>query len=508
MKIDKLEKTDDPLGEYPRWSAKLSGHLGGVYPFYDILGDGVLSLDIKNIFDARQAHGESIKLDPVGLSVKAISAYLLGNRTLIEGVSRAPWVSLHTSDSEWLPESLPLHGSHKPADPALFIQHLKQSLISEIQGYIGGAGTVGILLSGGMDSRVVAGVVREVQQLEGNRFQVVGLTWGKETSRDVVYAKRVTDQFGWSWQHYPLNSDILARNIRHMGKMGAEVSPLHLHAMPDIAATPGIDVILAGSYGDSVGRAEFSGKHLTQLRPLLDKQKDKFGILRRGLMREVQAGLTMDLLDTPHLSGNISQIRRHEIEQECHYMRRMLQCCMNTISEHKPFYQAFTSPDVFGLMWGLDPSVRDNRWYTDLLRELPGNLLEIPWARTGRRYDQDEGAADTLSKSYHEYGPWLRSDLKDQIVDRINSDKIRSLGLFNDRGLDYALHAWSRSKTNSINSLDELFSWIASLHDFIDIYQIETQEPFAHSDWLDGLNALRGGAYARVFVEVRNRMRR
>ena len=506
MEIDKPEEVVYPCG-YPHWSVGLSDNLGGVYPFHDTSDSTVISLDIKEIFTARQALGKSIKLDPVGLAAKAINAYLLGNRTLVEGVSRAPWVALHKSNSGWLPEKLPPHGSNKATDPDLFIRNLKQGLLDEIQAYVRGAKTVGILLSGGMDSRVVAGVVREVQQIEGNRFQVVGLTWGKETSRDVVYAKKITDRFGWDWHHYPLNSDVLARNIHHMGKMGAEVSPLHLHAMPDVAVTPGIDVVLAGSYGDSVGRAEFSGKHLTQLKPLLDKQKDKFGILRRGVMREVEAGLTADLLDTPHLSGSISEIRRREIEQQCHYMRRMLQCCMNTISEHKPFYQAFTSPDVFGLMWELDPSVRDNRWYIYLLRELPGNLLDIPWARTGKKYGGEEGAADSLLKSYHEYGHWLRTDLKEEIVGRVNSDTIRGLGLFNDRGLDYALHAWSRSKTISTNSLDELFSWIASLHDFLDIYQIKPQGPLAESEWLDRLTGLRGGAFARIFVEVRNRMR-
>jgi len=34
--------------------------------------------------------------------------------------------------------------------------------------------------------------------------------------------------------------------------MGAEVSPLHLHAIPKINELGGVDVILAGSYGDSV----------------------------------------------------------------------------------------------------------------------------------------------------------------------------------------------------------------------------------------------------------------
>lgn len=507
MEIHIPEEDTLSFDGYPGWFSSVSGNLGGVYPFYDIENRKLLSLDLGDIVLARRAKGESVELDPIGLAAKSINGYLLGNRTLLRGIYRAPWVASYRGDGGWLPENLPPHGLHSPKSPELFIAGLKAALVKEIQGYVQNAGTVGILLSGGMDSRVVAGVVRHVQQIEGNRFKVVGLTWGKETSRDVAYAKKITEEFSWDWCHYPLNPDVLARNIRHMGRMGAEVSPLHLHAMPDVAVAPGIDVILAGSYGDSVGRAEFSGKHLTQLKPLLDKQKDKFGILRRDLLKRVEAGLAADLLDTPHLNEDLSGIRRREIEQECHYMRRMLQCCMNTISEHKPFYQAFTAPYVFGLMWSLSPAVRDNRWYTHLLKQLPGKLLEIPWARTGLRYDCDEGFADNLSKSYHEYGHWLRTDLKEEIVDRVSSDRIRALGLFNDHGLDFALRAWGRSKTNSVNGLDELFSWIASLHDFLEIYGIEGKESIAERTWLDELNALRGGAFARILVEARNRFR-
>lgn len=492
---------------YLNYSTGLSKHLGAVYPFYDAFDTNSISLNIGEILSNKRMKGSNINLDMVGLAAKSINSYLLGNRTLIDGVCRAPWLAKQDDEKDWMQEKLPKHGSYKPSDPELFSSSLKQALVEEVQCYIRDAKTVGILLSGGMDSRVVAGIVRYIQQELGYGFKVVGLTWGNENSRDVVYSKLITDRFGWERRHFPLNPEVLLRNIRHMGRMGAEVSPLHLHAMPDVALTSNVDVILAGSYGDMVGRAEFSGRHLTQLQPLLTKQKDRFGILREQLLKDVEKGLKSDLKDSPNLSENISRVRRLEIEQHCHYTRRMLQCCMTTISEYKPFYQVFTSPNVFGLMWNLAPSVRDNRWYSYLLSDLPGNLLEVPWARTGKRYDDPQGQGDELSKSYHEYGRWLRNDLRSEIIERVNSNTIRSLGIFNDRGLDLALSAWKRSKTNSVNSLDELFSWIASLYDFIEIYEIKTDEPMVKASWLDELNALRGGAFARSYVEIRNRLR-
>lgn len=42
-------------------------------------------------------------------------------------------------------------------------QELKSRLLDEAIGYLQGKSQVGILLSGGMDSRMLAGVIRELQ---------------------------------------------------------------------------------------------------------------------------------------------------------------------------------------------------------------------------------------------------------------------------------------------------------------------------------------------------------
>lgn len=491
---------------YQSWWAEVAGHLGGVYPFQDRAKPEVCSLDIGTIIEARRARGERVALDPVALAGKATLPYLLGNRTLLEGVQRAPWMAYPNSDGSWRAAPLPGHGQERP-DPDRFVEELKRALLDEARAYLKGAATVGILLSGGMDSRVVAGVVRALQEEAGGAFSVVGLTWGRETSRDVVYARRIAERFGWEWQHFPITAETLAANIGLMGQMGAEVSPLHLHAMPEVARVGGLDVVLAGSYGDSVGRAEFSGRRVTQLRPVLPRRLDRFGVLRAGAVAAAAPELRMDAVDTPHLDQYTPALRRREIEQEMHYMRRMLQSCMLSIAREKRFYQLFTAPEVFGRMWALDPAIRDDAWYSRLLPRLPGNLLEIPWARTGSPYGRPTEQPDGYSRLYHAYGVWLRGELREVVMARVNSERIRGLGLFSDSGLDRALHAWARAGTSSTNSLDELVSWLASLHDFLEHYRIAVEAPLANSSWRDGFNALRGGLLARLYVEARERLR-
>lgn len=493
-------------GAYKPWWRMIAGHLGGVYPFYDTTDPNKFTLEISEIVHSREARGDQVQLDLTAIASKATLPFLLGNRTLLKEVRRAPWMALPGENGEWEPEPLPLHGIASP-DPENFIQELHSALLEEARSYISESRTVGILLSGGMDSRVVAGIVRQIQQESDDAFDVVALTWGSETSRDVVYARRVADIFGWNSLHFPITAETLASNISHMAKMGAEVSPLHLHAMPQIAALRGLDAVMAGSYGDSVGRGEFSGRKLVNLKDVLPKRLDRFGVLRHEAKKAAVSALQLDVFDSPHLDMHTPSLRRHEIEQEMHYMRRMLQSCMCCIAQNKRIYQLFTSPKVFGTMWGLDPNIRGDQWYARLIPLLPGELMEIPWARTGLRYGELHGQPDKFDSSHHTYGQWLRRDLRAEVFQRANSDLIRNLGVFNDRGLDLALRAWGRAETNSTNGLDELVSWLASLHEFIKQFQLGTEGSGFSTSPKDSWMAISGNLYSKLYINARERLR-
>ena len=437
-----------------------------------------------------------------------VMPFLIGNRTLIQGVSKAPWVSEYKSNNIWHPHYLPPHGNLRP-ERSSFTTKLKNALLAEARTYIQNKNNIGILLSGGMDSRVLAGVIREIQLKERPEINVICLTWGSSSSRDVVYAQRIAKQFGWESIHYPLTPETLLRNIKFAAIHGAEFSAFHLHTMEDVANTPNLDAIIAGSYGDSVGRAEFSGTHVTNLKPILPKILDQYGILNISSVRTAKVELKKDVIDSSHLLQSTSTLRQREIEQEMHYMRRMLQACMQTIAIRTPVYQLFTDPNVFGLMWGLDPEVRNNDWYTLLLQELPGELLSIPWARNGKLYHrQDKPALDNLPKSYHQYGKWFRNDIKQEVLNRLNSNVIRDLSIFNDNGLEHLIKNWQKATTTGINSFDESVAWLCSLHDMILIYGIDQTPKDSQTNHMDRIRSYVGNLYATAFIETRNLVRK
>ncbi len=476
-------------------------HLGTIYPYYSKEFPEQLFNTFEDAIKFRVSKNLRLEIDEVAIAEKSCLPYLLGDRTVIKNISRAPWFHSYTSDG-WIAENLPKHGNLVP-NSSDFIETLKLALVNEAKEYIGTRETVGILLSGGMDSRVVAGIVR-LLQLELPNLNVVGITWGESNSRDVVYSQRICKSFGWDFNHFPITSETLYNNIHLSSSMGAEVSALHYHAMNDVAKLEGIDLILAGSYGDSVGRAEFSGRHVTKLRPILPNRLNELGLLKNRLLQGVKADILNDASISDVFSAGHYPLRKYEIEQECHYMRRMLQTCMHVIGSKIPLYQMFTSPNVFGHMWSLDPNIRGDDWYTKLLSILPGNLLEIPWARTGITYESTKGVPDNYSKRYHQYGLWLRRELKDSIVEALNGSEIRKLGVFNESSLDVLTKNWLRAKGISNNKLDEMVVWLASLSEFLKNNNIEKSNLIYDDSFSDNIQLLKGSSYGMAYILARN----
>src|SRR5690606_21301538 len=99
--------------------------------------------------------------------------------------------------------------------------------------------------------------------------------------------------------------------------------------------------------------------------------------------------------------------------QQCHYMRRMLNSCMSVINDNYPLYQMFSSPDVYGYMWGIAPELRNDDIYYHILKANAPELLMIPWARTGLVYPHTTGTPDNFKKSHHDYGKMIRTDFLD-----------------------------------------------------------------------------------------------
>jgi asparagine synthase (glutamine-hydrolysing) len=359
-------------------------HIGFVNPYY-ICADS--QFIVESQLDEIMSRLQGPRLVDIRSVVQVISRYhCFAERTLVQGIYRTPWMARpNSANTDWEFADLPLHGDRLM--PETEVAHtLFNKLQTEILSYCEGKSTVGLLLSGGMDSRIAAGVLDFLLKTGQMSVSVVAITWGMEQTRDVIYARRIAQRLGWDWLHYPMSVEDLLSNIAETAKRGCEYSPVHLHAMPRIREIQGVDCILAASYGDSVGRAEYSGRHVTQLIPFEQYTLNWFKLLRVEAYKEISDSLARDVARYRTLFPRDDSYQQHEIDQQAHYMRRKLNHCMAVINEKTPLLHVFTSPDVFGFMWSLSPKVRTDLIYKYMLNLFQTDLSDIPWARTGSPY--------------------------------------------------------------------------------------------------------------------------
>src|SRR5699024_7565759 len=134
--------------------------------------------------------------------------------------NRAPWLAEYDDKSNaWSYFEIPPHGN-KLVDPKEAAITLKDLLYEEVLTFIGSARRVGILLSGGMDSRILAGILRETQFKKDFNGDVIVYNWGVPGSRDVWYSKRIADAYHWEYKYFPLNPDTLRENFFLVQKIG------------------------------------------------------------------------------------------------------------------------------------------------------------------------------------------------------------------------------------------------------------------------------------------------
>ncbi|CAM4310205.1 asparagine synthase-related protein [Vibrio neonatus] len=462
----------------------------------------------KSIRDVLNGNISSInQVDETAILSILMKNYAIGDRTLIQGIERTPWMSRLSDDGScWVKSELPVHG-HNRVDPSKAANTLHEKLKEEVLQFICDKHNVGILLSGGMDSRIVAGIVKLLQESGEYSGKVTALTWGIPESRDVVYAERIATEFNWDFRYFELNSEVLSLNIKLAALRGAEYSPVHLHAMELVSQTKGIDGILAGSYGDSIGRGEYSGRRTDRLPSILEKHLHHFSFLLKDVESIALSNIQCDLNESRARFPALSEMAYREIEMQMHYMRRQLNSCMEVIDDEIPLYQMFTAPKSFGYMWSLASECRTDDVYEHLLNKLPHILQSIPWARTGKKYNQKSALIeDNNLPLNNRYGLWLRTELRSQVIDSISSGALQSLGIFNNSSLKMWIRYWSKNSYAKADRLDEKMAWLASLAQFVDIYDIkQSQTDLPSRTFKDSMSQAKAYIHTRLYHEALKR---
>jgi hypothetical protein len=412
---------------------------GGHCPYWTRLGGRVLVADTaEEIFGALPEEKRTV--DPVAVAELLQFTYMLGNRTLIQGVQRMPWRATLYGDGT-IQRRPPIPHGNRQIDPGTAARNLREKLAKELYDAARDRDRVIVLLTGGLDSRVVAGLLKELQsQLKA---QIACVTWGEPQCRDVAYARRIASWYDWEFIHLPYDYELVWANIQRGAVWGgSEVAGLHLHAEDWFRNARRHDLVIAASWGDSVGRAEFSSRHLSVLRPALVQNRE--GLLHPALEAPCLAQAKRDRATAWEGAEDAPRWVRCELDMQENYMRRMIGHAMGYIRQFCDLHQAFTSEPVVSQMWSLSLDCRTDDVYHALLKDLDPRLCFLPWARTGVAPDGTIEHDSTLRTEYHHWPRWLRRDLRARLEPLVFSEALDALGLFYRPAVCRLWRKWSR----------------------------------------------------------------
>lgn len=375
--------------------------------------------------------------------------YPCGDRTLFQEIKRQPWLSSISDDGQVRLEAIPPHEYNWESTEAV-ADKLCALLCREAETVCTGREEIYLLLSGGLDSRIVAGVLYQLRQQGRLKFKPVGVTWGLEDSRDVHYAKATAEMLGFGWKHIPIGPECLLKNIYEgFPLVGGLVPPNHLHGMFWFKEHAGKDaLVLAGSYGDSIGRAEFSGRHVLELGFL--KPSNPNSLIKQECINEAVQGIQQDLHSLRQRAGDdCPKFAVCELEMQCHYMRGMIAHAMSIINNWCTLYQMFTSPEVYGYMWSLHPARRDDTIYAALLEKLHPGIARLPWARTNRALrGNTEKASAGLTKKFHRYAEWSSQDIYGEMCKLVDPEWFSGTGFFDPEKIRFLNTSLAAGNTN------------------------------------------------------------
>lgn len=365
-------------------------------------------------------------IDPVAVISLLQFNYIHGNRTLVKGIYKIPWRATLTHKGEIIRNPAIPHGcvKEKPKDVAF---KLKELLLEELKEYTKNYQHVHILLSGGLDSRVTAGILHILQK--DRAFKVTAVTWGLEYSRDVEYAKRIAKLYDWELVHIPINPSVLRENIFESCRYcGSEIAGLHLHGMKWFKNLTKKDLVLATSFGDSIGRGEFSGKSLKDV--TFAKFQNHWNLVYPDIYKKCLMDLDNDRKLAFENTTDSEYWALCELDLQENYMRRMIAHAMGYITQWTNLEQVFTSDAIVKYIWSLDPKFRTTEVYKELFKIIDMDLYAIPWARNGISFDGIKEQNKNLTKNFHEYDKWLRSDLHSLLNELINNGELNTLNIF------------------------------------------------------------------------------
>ncbi|MBN2078995.1 MAG: hypothetical protein JW838_08510 [Spirochaetes bacterium] len=434
-----------------------TSHVGGFCPYWTLIDGSVVVADTAD--EIILALPEKQRVFDTASYVGLLQFnYMLGHRTLVKGISKIPWRAvLHGDGVVTRLPPIP-HGTVRMS-PVEASKKLRQCLEEEIYEACKDASEIYILLSGGLDSRIVAGILKKLEPQIKKNIHVA--TWGIEKSRDVVYARRIAEWYGWEFHYLPYDVELVWRNIERGAILGGcETTGMHYHANEWFSRTNKNDLVIAATYGDFIGRGIYNKTHISTHDFL--KVRNTWRLIHPSIISRLIPIAQADIQTAHDLEKSNDRLTLIELENLENFVRRLLGHTKDDIRLYCRLFQAFTSTKLVSLMWSLAMDCRTDDVYFNLIKDLDSRLFTLPWANTGCGLDGTPEPDETLTLEFHDIGAWMRSYLKERLNELYFSRGLDELMVFSNPSKNFMWNKWVKEPLHS-SGLSENIVKVAAL---------------------------------------------
>ncbi len=397
--------------------------------------------------------------------------YVLGDKTLIEGVKLLPPASILTYSNGrteinqyWDWDQI---GKVEAMNEGEIIEELGRLWLQAVERRMQGKARIGLSLSGGLDSRAIASAISP------KYYPIHAVTFGKSDCDDYKIAKRVANILGIEHYFVEITGGKWFSGVEKTVYIAdGLLNIVHLHSWDSIDVMKKyFDICLNGFLGETVAGRYLttdimSTKDITQYINVVFKwmNRGKVSIddeeifynptrlgLLRGLSRKSLAENVKGIIDDPQWSDYfiISNTGRR-------FVLLGLFCCQKKLEIRMPFFDN----DFIEFVYSLPNELRFSHFIYNkmLLKFFPKTYKSIPWQQTDvpigtnkniqriyRYYHSGQSKVNRLlqmiglpslfrdDRNYVDYDNWMRSnmELRDHIYNIVLDGRALSRGYFN-----------------------------------------------------------------------------
>lgn len=245
----------------------LNDHLG-LYPLYYLYNPQRIFSFASGVRALLVIPNLPRNLDHIALAQFLTFDHMLDDRTLLEQVKLLPPASILRFENGQTHLQNYWHLQYLEHYPIQHVDEYQEELLSCLrqasERQMPGPHPAGVLLSGGLDSRVIAALLNQNRTNETIRT----FTFGSPKCDDVRYAKEISAKLGFQHRFYPLKPDYLIdKAMQGVRCTDGMQNVVHMHTLANLdAQAEEAEIIYKGFLGDALMGYGISERHWANYR--------------------------------------------------------------------------------------------------------------------------------------------------------------------------------------------------------------------------------------------------